>query len=117
MVTEAEFMSALAKFAETSASARAAADRVIAVANVDTSRIADGLNALLTWGMKIATLLLEEISKNPSLKSELAESQQMLFGNLDTIVPVLVKFGPYINQILSNFGLSLDKLLGIFLGL
>ncbi len=66
--------------------------------------------------MKIATLLLEEISKNPSLKDGAVESQQMLFGNLDTIVPALLKLGPYINQILGNFGLSLGKLFGVFLG-
>ncbi|MDI3497875.1 hypothetical protein [Archaeoglobus sp.] len=116
MVSEAEFMVALTKFAETSATASAAADRVIAVANVDASRIADGFNALLGWAMKIATLLLEGISKNPSLKAEMAESHQMLFGNLGTIVPALLKFGPYINQILGNFGLSLGKLFEIVLG-
>jgi len=117
MVTEAEFTAALAKFAETSAAASAAADRVVAVANVDPGRIAEGFNVLLTWGMKIAALLFEEISRNPSLREEMAESQQMLFANIDVIAPVLLKYGPYINKILGNFGLTIDKIIRLFLGL
>ncbi|MBO8179816.1 MAG: hypothetical protein H0Z19_04955 [Archaeoglobus sp.] len=116
MVTEAEFTTALAKFAETSATASAAADRVIAVANVDPGRISEGFNVLLNWGMKIAALLFEEISRNPSLNAKMVASQQMLFANIDVIASVLIKFGPYINKILGNFGLSLVKIIGLFLG-
>lgn len=106
-------MLALAKLVETSATASAAADRVIAVANVDTGKIAEGFNVLFVWGMKIATLLFEEISKNPSLNAKMTESQQMLFGNSDLLCTIL-KFGSYITEI---FGLTVDQIIKLFLGI
>ena len=116
MVTETEFMAALARFAETSAEVSAATDRLVAVANVDPGGIAEGFKVLFIWGMKIAELLMDEISRNPSLNAKMVESQQMNIANMDVIAPAMLKFGPYINKILGSFGLSLDKIIRLFLG-
>jgi len=116
MVTETEFMAALARFAETSAEVSAATDRLVAVANVDPGGIAEGFKVLFIWGMKIAELLMDEISRNPSLNAKMVESQQMIIANMDVIAPAMLKFGPYINKILGGFGLSLDKIIRLFLG-
>lgn len=118
MVSEAEFTMSLAKFGKTSADVRLAADKMIAVANVDVSKINDGLMVLMKWGVKIATTLFHEINKTPSLREEILEAQKTIFGNLDVISGVLLKFGPYLNQIATNTGLiSLaSKVLGVIFG-
>ena len=119
MVGEAEFTAGLAKFAKTSADVRMAADNMIAVANVDVSRLNESLLTLMKWGGKIAVMLFQEINKHPSFREEIVEAQRMVFGNVNVISDVMVKYWPYLHQIAVNTGLLkvASKLLTAFFGL
>ncbi len=108
MVMKAEFFAALNGLVQSSAKARMAADNVVAVANVDTSRIAEGVYVLLTWAMKIAGMLFEEINRNPALKSKMMESGRMLSENSTVLFNALVKTGilQSLLEIANNIGLA-----------
>ncbi len=108
MVMKAEFFAALNGLVQSSAKARMAADNVVAVANVDTSRIAEGVYVLLTWAMKIVGMLFEEINRNPALKSKMMESGRMLSENSTVLFNALVKTGIFqsLLEIANNIGLA-----------
>ncbi|WP_202319486.1 hypothetical protein [Archaeoglobus neptunius] len=112
MIPEAKFSAALNMFLQSSAMAGKAADNVIAVANVDTAKISEGFNVLLSWALKLTIKIFEEINANPSLKAEMVESQRMLVdgGLIQKLVLVAGK-------IVSGTGMEkfIWKMLGNFL--
>jgi len=116
MVTEAEFMKALNFAVASSAKARMAADNVVAVANVDTSKISEGIQVVLTWALKIVGMLMEEINRNPALQARMVETGRIISENSTMIANNLVKTGilPALFEIANNmgFGLLFGKIIG-----
>lgn len=108
MVTEAEFMNALNFAVASSAKARMAADNVVAVANVDTSKIAEGFHVILTWALKIVSMLLEEINRNPALQAKMVETGKIISENSTMITNNLIKTGilPALLKMANNMGFS-----------
>jgi len=104
-VSETEVMAALGKFMKTSETARVAANKVIAVANVDVDRISDGFMALLSWSAKISAILVNEVKSKPELGAKLVEAERAMADNADIIYAAMLKFAPYISSFLVDTGL------------
>ncbi|WP_290595964.1 MULTISPECIES: hypothetical protein [unclassified Archaeoglobus] len=118
---KAEFLTALNGFVASSAKAQMAADNVIAVANVDTSKISEGVYVIFTWAMKIVGMLLEEINRNPALKERMIETGRLLSDNSSLILGDLIKTGMLSSllEVANNLGIAplLGKIIVAMVGM
>ena len=108
MVVRADLLGALNGLVASSAKAQTAADNVVAVANVDTSKISEGVYVIFTWALKIAGMLLEEVNRNPALKAKMIEASRLFSDNAPLILGENTKNGilPSLLEIANNLGVT-----------
>ncbi len=99
---------------KTSSNARASADNLVAVANVDPSKISDGLASVLFWSAKVFRKAIVEINANPHLAEKMRESQ-LVVERMDLLHGVKVLYSVLDSMsllaALSKAAVSLLKLL------
>ncbi len=113
-MAESGLVPAIGGFIKTSSAARASADNLIAVANVDPSKISDGIVSVLFWSAKVFGKVLAEINAHPELAEKMHESQVVVermdfLHGMEVLYSILDTTG--LLAALSKIGISLLKLI------